>query len=1264
MQGNLMTRKPMAFTGERYIPRIDWPEISYEHWHRYMFASEFAAGKVVLDLASGEGFGSNLLADRAAKVIGVDISPEAVAHATAHYAKSNLEFRSGPADAVPLYGRQLLDVIVSFETIEHLDERQQIGFSAECKRLLKSDGQLIVSTPNKLLYSDRHEFRNEFHLREFYLDEFVGFLNAHFRHVVLFGQRVYPASLIWPAEEIARSLQEFQLSYNDGEYSPAVEDRKELLYLLAVCSDEHISPPPFASIMLDVSERATAVRAQQLTEQEQELEALTARNEQDSQTIRDLQSLASEQDSELAGALATVAERDAAIHDLQGQLADARERTEAVRREIDLLGQALRNSGEMQAQLRALQDERATLEREVAERRLEQAELAHAELKSRLAAALVEKAAAERQASEIEGEREKLAALLAERQAAEQQAAEKEAAQTQIASMLAEAESRQVTAGEAPFGEIALPTPAVALYIVGGVTGSDKHPAARDFPVVDRKEGQSKAAQLAQVAQLVGEAMAAGGTHLLVPPEYADWLSDHPLVANYLVEHHDLAEASADTGIVFALRQWEEDQDEGAALGESTGIRPGIEHLRFSVEFPRTLPLSSPTTTFDPTRLDLHWLMSSFGRGMGGPMTIFRIIQYLEKFGHKNTIWTANGSDPQDARRIQKMIRKDFLPLNAEVRVLSDRLDDVRGDAVIATHCLTAYPARAITNVRERFYFVQDFEPYFYPMGARYLLAEDTYRFGFTCIAASPWLRDLLTSRYGARAEQFELAYDPSVYFPDERVRRRKKHVAFYSRIGTERRVVELGLLALELVAQQHPDLVVHFFGDWLRDFNPPYAYKNHGVMKEHDLADLYRRASVGIVFSSSNYSLIPNEMMACGLPVVELASPCTSAVFPNGVVTLAEPSPLAIADAVSKLLADEDLRERQRERGLAHVAGLTWEGSARRVEAALTSGILDRSVANGAAPTRSAPPSKRRSRRAIRAAERSNVSFDRPIVFAGQPEYFRQTYFDETSTGSSFEFPFTSADPSALRELPRFVKEHRAKTCIIFRPEWLAWYRDVFDELKANDVALIGYSTEPVPHGWADPHPDQLKRLESLKDALKVDYDLIVHFDQCSLRLLREVGFERIIAHPLPVSKKLFFPEDLPREFDVCFLGRSTPHREAFLVPLKARYNTLHVAHGLTDDDARTLMNRSKMVVNIHTHEYPSFETRSIMALRCQRPLLSEWLSGDYLVADRDYTLVTSPKDLKDKVEQVLNSQLLPPATADLSKFSIESLLTALGVK
>jgi hypothetical protein len=210
----------------------------------------------------------------------------------------------------------------------------------------------------------------------------------------------------------------------------------------------------------------------------------------------------------------------------------------------------------------------------------------------------------------------------------------------------------------------------------------------------------------------------------------------------------------------------------------------------------------------------------------------------------------------------------------------------------------------------------------------------------------------------------------------------------------------------------------------------------------------------------------------------------------------------------------------------------------------------------------------------------------------------------------------------------------------------------------------LIGYSTEPVPHNWVNPHSDQLKRLESLKGALQLDYDLIIHFDQWSLDLLDEVGFKRIIAHPLPVSERLFFPEDRPREFDVCFLGRSTPHREEFLVPLKARYNTLHVAHGLTDDEARVLMNRSKMVVNLHTHEYLNFETRPVMALRCQRPLVSEQLSGDYLVVGRDYTLVTSPEDLRAKVAEVMESQLVPPATADLSMFSIEALFAKLGVE
>jgi hypothetical protein len=94
-------------------------------------------------------------------------------------------------------------------------------------------------------------------------------------------------------------------------------------------------------------------------------------------------------------------------------------------------------------------------------------------------------------------------------------------------------------------------SPDVVLYVVGGSPNRD--PAARDFPLVNRRKSESKADHLERVTQLVNAAMAAGGTHLLVPREQADWLGDHPLVAEYFAEHHEMVEASAETGIVFAL---------------------------------------------------------------------------------------------------------------------------------------------------------------------------------------------------------------------------------------------------------------------------------------------------------------------------------------------------------------------------------------------------------------------------------------------------------------------------------------------------------------------------------------------------------------------------------------------------------------------------------------------------------------------------------------------------------------------------------------
>ena len=677
-------------------------------------------------------------------------------------------------------------------------------------------------------------------------------------------------------------------------------------------------------------------------------------------------------------------------------------------------------------------------------------------------------------------------------------------------------------------------------------------------------------------------------------------------------------------------------------------VPPPASHLRFALEYPETLPLSPPTTPFDPRRMTLHWVLPDFAVGGGGPMAIFRFIRFLERFGHESTIWIRGGTQHGTADEARRVIREHFLPIEAPVKILREGAGDICGDAVIATHCWTAYPVRAVTAVRERFYFVQDFEPFFFPMGSDYLLAEATYRFGFSCITSSKWLQEIMRSRYQGRAARFTYAYDPATYNDDHR-QRAADRIAFYARASTPRRAVELGLLALEMLAQRRQSIVVDFFGAKMGRMNVPYQYVDHGVLNDSQLAGLYRDATIGMVFSTTNYSLIPHEMMACGLPVVDLMTESASSEFPLDAITLCEPTPEGIARGVERLLTDDALRERQRERATDYVKQLSWEKSARQIEQALIDGIEAR-CAPIATPI-------------TRATEIEIPVFHGPVIFAGQPEYYRSVHYDVTSTGEHFEFPFTSADPSALRELPRFAKETGARTCIIFRPEWLSPYPEAFSELKAMGVAVIGYSTEPVPQSWAAAYSDQIRRLETLKKALRLNYDLLIHFDGASLEFLSGLGFGRVIAHPLPVSSRLFFPEDRVRDFDVCFLGKSTPHRERMLAPLKMRFDVIHVAHGLRDEEARALMNRSKLVLNLHNDAYPNFENRVIQALFCARPVVSEPLTGDTLVAGRDYIPADSPETLCRVVGELLKAPEAQPPTIDLGRFTIEALLHRLGI-
>lgn len=162
-------------------------EVWQTHTSRYVFASTFVQDKVVLDVACGSGYGSAHMTRRwAKKVVGADISSDALEYALAHYRTERLEFVRLDAQVLP-FADDSFDVVVSFETIEHLIDYE--NFISECRRILKDNGLFVCSTPNKEIFSLRNGSPFlKFHVKEFYPSEFHDLLSRHFSSVILYGQ--------------------------------------------------------------------------------------------------------------------------------------------------------------------------------------------------------------------------------------------------------------------------------------------------------------------------------------------------------------------------------------------------------------------------------------------------------------------------------------------------------------------------------------------------------------------------------------------------------------------------------------------------------------------------------------------------------------------------------------------------------------------------------------------------------------------------------------------------------------------------------------------------------------------------------------------------------------------------------------------------------------------------------------------------------------------------------------------------------------------
>ncbi|MGV1820005.1 glycosyltransferase [Agrobacterium sp. CG160-95] len=215
--------------------RSEFPDVKsnveLEDIHRYHLAKNFVKGKDVLDIAGGDGFGTALLAQTARSVIGVDISDEAVRHAQSKYKAENISFKVGSCEDIPLPSASV-DVVISFETLEHIEAHDR--FMQEIKRVLRADGILIISTPEKNAYTVATGLDNPFHVKELLKSEFNGLLGQYFTYVSMHGQKIGFGSIIASENQATRF---FETDSQSGTTTAGIEAP---MYMIGVASDQPV----------------------------------------------------------------------------------------------------------------------------------------------------------------------------------------------------------------------------------------------------------------------------------------------------------------------------------------------------------------------------------------------------------------------------------------------------------------------------------------------------------------------------------------------------------------------------------------------------------------------------------------------------------------------------------------------------------------------------------------------------------------------------------------------------------------------------------------------------------------------------------------------------------------------------------------------------------------------------------------------------------------------------------------------------------------
>lgn len=345
----------------------------------------------------------------------------------------------------------------------------------------------------------------------------------------------------------------------------------------------------------------------------------------------------------------------------------------------------------------------------------------------------------------------------------------------------------------------------------------------------------------------------------------------------------------------------------------------------------------------------VNWFIPDFVHAYGGIYTILRLADYFHTTkGVKNRLVFYGRPETPEAvaseSEIKNKIGEIFPNLSSSdiIPLTNYDLSKVpQGDVCIATFWTSAYLVLKFNRTEGKFYFIQDYEPSFYPAGTLHGLAEATYRFGFYGIVNSHGLYNLYMRDYGGVAEDFTPNVDKEVFYPSQRVPSRPSDqnpftIFFYAREGP-RNAFELGLAALQKIKRMYGNVVrIYAAGSkWdSRTYDPENNIVNLGVLPYEKTAVLYRKCDLGIVFTFSKHpSYIPFELMASGCPVLTNYNPATTWFLKDGFnCILSEPSVSCICEKVDTLIGNSDLRKQLIMNALDSMPRTTWNQEAEKI--------------------------------------------------------------------------------------------------------------------------------------------------------------------------------------------------------------------------------------------------------------------------------------------------------------------------------------------